>query len=421
MNILQYNKKHPANFLFILLILFLVVTGCNRAEKKADTESLIPVEVISAEQTTLAENIDLTASIVPYARVEIVAKVAGRILQVHVRDGENVQAGQLLVELEHNDAVDQVNQAEATVKTAKAALNLLLAGARDQERVQAKAALQSAEADMSEAKRNAERMRKLFEQGAVSRADLDAAELALTVKTNLYKTSNEQLSMIKEGARPQEIDMARARLAQAEASLGMAQTMLKETYLKASIDGEISSRNVDTGDFVSNGDPLMSVNSINPCWAEAYASPDIFARIRLNMKAVVTVDALPGSTFVGDVKEMDPYTGEETRNYKIRVLLDNPQGALTPGMFAKVSISVAEHKNAIVVPVDAIIERNGDSFAYIINGGVAEERKIQPGMTTDGKKQVKSGIKPGDKVVTTGASTLFNGAKVRIVTRASEE
>ncbi|MCL5037816.1 MAG: efflux RND transporter periplasmic adaptor subunit [Chloroflexi bacterium] len=421
MNRLQYNKKHPANFLFILLILFLVVTGCNRAEKKADTESLIPVEVISAEQTNLTENIDLTASIVPYAKVEIVAKVAGRVLKIHVRDGEKVQAGQLLVELEHNDAVDQVNQAEAAVKTAKAALNLLLAGARDQERVQAQAALQSAEADMSEAKRNAERMNKLFSQGAVSRADLDAAELALTVKTNLYKTSNEQLSIIKEGARPQEIDMARARLAQAEASLGLTQTMLKETYLKASIDGEISSRNVDTGDFVTPGLPLMSVNSINPCWAEAYASPDIFARIRLNMKAVVTVDALPGSTFVGKVQEMDPYTGEETRNYKIRVLLDNPQGTLTPGMFAKVSISAAEYKNAIVVPIDAIIERNGDSFAFVINGGVAEERKIQPGMNTDGKIQVKSGIKPGDKIVTTGASTLFNGAKVRVITRASEK
>ncbi|MCD6309869.1 MAG: efflux RND transporter periplasmic adaptor subunit [Candidatus Eremiobacteraeota bacterium] len=404
---------------FVIWAIFLVlfICGCTgKSDENTNTASLIPVEVLTARKMDLTEDIELTASIKPYARVAIASKVPGRVLKVHVHDGESVSKGQLLLELDHDDAINQVNQAEAAVKSAEARLNLLIAGPRAQEISQAKAALQSAQADLDDASKNYERMKKLFDQGAISRAELDAAELQLTVKTNLVKTSKEQLSILNEGARPQEIEMARANLSSAKATLEIAKTMLKETYLYAPIEGEVSSRSVEPGDFVVTGAPLLVVNRINPCWAEAYASPDVFAKIKPGQPAEVKVDALPDSTFIGKVQELDPSASEETRNYEIRIKLDNPRKSLKPGMFAEVRISVAEFKNAVIIPLDAIIEKNGDKFAFIVNSDRVQERKLKLGTRINNNVQVKSGIKPGEKVVTIGAENLFDGARVQVVT-----
>jgi multidrug efflux pump subunit AcrA (membrane-fusion protein) len=90
-------------------------------------------------------------------------------------------------------------------------------------------------------------------------------------------------------------------------------------------------------------------------------------------------------------------------------------------MFGKIKVNVADFKDAIVIPLDSVILRNGNSLVFVINSDTAKERKVEPGIRTDGKIQIKSGLESGEQVVTAGVETLFDGAKVQIITRSSAE
>lgn len=209
-------------------------------------------------------------------------------------------------------------------------------------------------------------------------------------------------------------DEAIARLASARASLALAEAQYAKTRIQAPFAGLIGLRQVSIGDVVQPGQAIVNLEAIDPLKLD-FAVPDLLlSRLGPGQPVEITVDALPGRRFTGDVYAINPLVDERGRSIALRALVANADGALKPGLFARVSLGLPS-TSAVVVPEQAVVARNGNFYVYRIAAGAAEEVTVSLGERRDGRVEIVAGLAPGDTVVTAGQQRLQNRSKVEIV------
>lgn len=287
--------------------------------------------------------------------IRVASEVAGRVLTVTVREGERVTAGQVLVTVSTTDADLQISRLNAERAQADAQLRLLLAGSRkedvDQAEAQASAAeadLQSARAELEAAEIEVARFTRLVEQRAgatKARDDAEARRRAgaahVTAMTERVTAARSTVARLKAGARPQEVDAARARLAAVDAALAMVQSDIADATITATSDGIVANRLVEPGELIAPRTPLLVLMDLDRAWASAYVEETRIGNLRLNQQAVVLTDSgqtVPGRiTFIAPRAEFTPrnvQTADERARlvYRVTVSVDNREGILKPGM-----------------------------------------------------------------------------------------
>lgn len=268
--------------------------------------------------------------------------------------------------------------------------------------------------------------RILFEEGRPVAAgqpllDLDSstneAELALArAELRLAEADAERARTLfdQKSGTARARDEAVARLATARASLALAEAQYAKTRIQAPFAGLIGLRQVSIGDVVQPGQAIVNLEAIDPLKLD-FAVPDLLlARLAPGQTVDITVDALPGRRFTGDVYAINPLVDERGRSIALRALVPNADGALKPGLFARVSLGLAGAA-AVIVPEQAVVARNGDFYIYRIAEGAAEEVAVSLGERRDGQVEIIAGLAPGDIVVTAGQQRLQNRSKVEIV------
>ena len=197
-------------------------------------------------------------------------------------------------------------------------------------------------------------MQQLFAKGAVAAQDRDRSRTAFATANARVDQTVQQLSLAVEGPRQEEIDLAAARVEQAKQVLKLAQTRLSYAQITAPVDGVVLSKNIEAGEYVSPGTPVVTIGDLNQVWLKAYIVETDLGKVKLGQKVSVTADTYPGKVYKGNIgfiaseAEFTPksiQTAEERVKlvYRIKIILDNASRELKPGM-----------------PADALIQLSGE-------------------------------------------------------------
>ena len=309
--------------------------------------SLYAKKQINPNQIKVSGNIETTS-------VGVGFKIAGHVVQRLVEEGDSIKKGQPIAKLETADLELEVANAKAQLLASQATLAQLTNGSRPQDVSAARATLRSAEADKNNAAAEYRRTQQLFAQNAISTQDRDRSQTAYATATARADQAAQQLSLVLEGPRQEEIELAAARLEQAKQTLKLAQTRLAYAQVASPIDGVVLSKNIESGEYVSPGTPVVTIGELDQVWLKAYISESDLGKVKLGQKVAVTTDTYPNKIYKGTIgyiaseAEFTPkniQTAEERVKlvYRIKIMIENTARELKPGM-----------------PADAVIKLSGE-------------------------------------------------------------
>ena len=282
--------------------------------------------------------------------VDLAFQVGGRIVRLAVDEGDAVQVGQPVASLDENDYQLALRNATAQRDAAQAALAVLQAGTRVQELRVAEAQLAKAQADFDYARLEYQRVAELIPKRLAAQERLDQARLQQEVAQAGVDQARQTLALLREGPRQEDLDRAAAELRARQAAVEIAQRQLEYAQLHSPVAGVVSVRLAEAGEVVSVGKPVLRVAELGRPWVRAYLNEVDLARVRLGQPAEVRVDGLPSQVFNGRLAFIAPdaeFTPKtvETRAlrvdlvYRVKVEVDNPDGALKLGMPADVILT----------------------------------------------------------------------------------
>ncbi|HMD76135.1 MAG TPA: efflux RND transporter periplasmic adaptor subunit [Terracidiphilus sp.] len=287
-------------------------------------------------QLTLSGNIEAHESLVSF-------KVPGRIVELSVEEGQQVEQGALLARLEDADYKQKVRIDEASVRVRESNLALTLAGTREQEVKAAQQTMIDAQADLEEKKLDNDRARQLFAKDEVSAQDRDLADTALKRSEAIFKAAQQRYNEAVEGSRKEDVAIAQANLKEAGANLGLSRVNLDYTILHAPSTGVITVRQAELGEVVAPGTPVVTLADLDHIWLRAYIAETDLGKIHWGQDAAVTTDTYPGKRYHGRIsfisssaeftpKSVQTYQERVTLVYRIKIDIDNPNHELKPGM-----------------------------------------------------------------------------------------
>jgi HlyD family secretion protein len=280
-------------------------------------------------------------------------KIPGRVEVRLVDEGELIAAGTLVARLESTELACEVDVRTAETEAAAAALAELEAGSRPEEIAQGEAALDLAQAEADRLRVEFSRQAELYRKNFVSRREYDVTETAYRVAQARVRDARERLTLLRKGPRSEKIAQARARLEQAQQMLALAETRLGYATLLAPLSGVVLSKNVEPGEYVAPGSPVVTVGDLDRPWLRAYIDETDLGRVKLGQEVKVTTDTYPGKHYAGRVSFIASQAEFTPRNvqtekervklvYRIKVDMPNVNMELKPGMPADADILLGE-------------------------------------------------------------------------------
>jgi len=283
--------------------------------------------------------------------VEVSSKLPGRIAQLLVREGDAVQANQIITRLDMAEIEAEVAQHRAALARTEAQLKELLAGSRVEEIEEAHANLRQAEDNLKLAKDDWDRFDNLFKEGAISAQERDRAKNKVEVAISQVKAARERYQMIRIGPRPEVIEAARHERDRAKAALGAAQVRLRDGTILAPLAGIVLTKRAEQGEIINPGFPIVVLIDPDDLWLRVYIPESEIGLVKIGQKGTITVDSFPNRRFEGKVIEISSkaeftprtvQTKKERVNlvFGVKISLDNRERLLKPGMPADAEIIV---------------------------------------------------------------------------------
>ncbi len=340
----------------------------------------VAVEVVPIKKASIREVGSFTGSLYPLSEFIMAPKIAGRLEKLLVHIGDTVKGGQLVAVLDDDEYLQQVIQAKAELEVARANL-------------------QERRSTIENAKREYERTKALRKKKIASESQLDAAE-------SEFKTQQAKLKV------------ATAQISQKEAELKMAKVRLSYAQIKVTENNSngykvVGERFVDEGAMLAPNTPIVTILDIEKLIAAIHVIGRDYPKIKPGMEAVISTDAFPGRTFTGKVVRIAPFLKEKSREARVEIEIPNVQKLLKPGMFARVHIQFDEHDNATVVPVAALVKRNGSQGVFVVDPQEQKARfiPVTVGIVNGIQAEVLNPVITG-AVVTLGHHLLEDGASI---------
>ena len=374
----------------------------------------------------------LTASgyIVAHHKINVNSKVTGRVAWIGVEKGDKVKEGQVLVRLEDQEFRAQYEQARGATETARAYLEELEHGSRPEEIQQAQHNLDEGRATAVNDKITLDRTRELFNEGVMSKQNLDDATAKYEADQQKVNSLNQSFTLSKLGPRAEEIARAKGQLLQAEGAEAYAKSLLDATVIRAPVTGTILERTAEKGELVTAqfasgaaGGPqgeVVALADLNDLQVELDIAQDDFSKLTHDQKGVVTTDAFPDRKYDGQIAEISPEADRQKATVQIKVKILNPDSYLRPDMNATVKF-LAEPKqqagssrpSGVFVPTTAVRDRGGKKVVFLAYNGKALMREVQILAQRSGGLLV-SGLNGGEDVITAAPADLKDGAKIKI-------
>ena len=292
--------------------------------------------ITSSSGLKVSGNIELT-------EIEASFEIPGRVVERPVDEGEYVKAGQLIALLDSRSLENEVGVRRAALEAAEAALLELERGYLPEEINQAEAKLEQSKAELNRLQAEYERQKELFDTNVISQKEFDLSTASHAVAKARVREAKEGLELLRRGIREEKIEQARARLEESKQSLALAETRLSYAALYAPSPGWVLSKNIEPGEVVVGGTPIVSIGNLDDVWLRAYINETDLGRVKLGQKVDVTTSSYPGKiysgtiTFISSEAEFTPKNVQTEKErvklvYRIKVKLDNSKQELKPGM-----------------------------------------------------------------------------------------
>lgn len=365
------------------------------------------VPVISVSAAPLVRTLQFSARVATASRVELGSTLTGRVDAVLVDEGDQVKAGDLLVQLGSDELRAALAQTEASERQAAARL----AGLRSTGRNAAQAGVEQAESVRVAAQADLQRTQELVAKGFVSKARLDEARRALAVAQAQLDAARAQRAANAEPGT--DVAQAQAQLSLAGAARAAAQARLSEAAVGAPADGRVLARQVEPGQIVQPGRALLVLALTGPLELVAQVDERYLGQLQPGQSADVLADAYPGQRFKASVRSIAPLVDAQRGAVEVKLLPQMPvPDFLREDMTLSVEVETARREKAMVVPVSALRDggSNGTSVWRVRDGRV-EARPVRLGLRTLESVEVLEGLSAGDQVLT-GAAPL-PGQRVR--------
>ena len=391
------------------------------------------VDVIDMRRAPLVRTLQFSARVATLSRVDIGSTLTGRVDQVKVREGDAVQAGDVLVQLEGDELRAALAQAEAAEQQASAAL----AGRRGSGRTAAQATLAQAEATQRAADAALARARQLVAEGFYSAAQLDESRRAAAVAA--AQTSSARAQVLASQDAGSDVAQARAQLDVARAAAGAARARLAQASLLAPTEARVLVRAVEPGQIVQPGKALLSLALAGPTQLVAQVDERFLDQLRPGQSAAVVADAFPDQRFDARVLSLAPAVDAQRGAIEVKFALAGaPPAFLREDMTLSVEVQTGRRDNALVLPQSALrplaagaagaaalgsagtAGTGGTAAApqggapgmqevrevLVVQGGRAELRSVRLGLHTLGAVEVLDGLTEGEQVLVRSGGTV---------------
>ncbi len=373
----------------------------------------VTVETVArglVEQTVSAIS---AGTVMPQIDSKIAAETVGAVASVRCREGDRVQPGQPLIELNHTETDAQVALAMANLQMGSSKLQQAKIAAAIYADIAATRVAQ-AKVQMEQARSDYARLKALKEKNAISQSELDKAALALRVAE---ETSAAAIaSQHENGLRQEEVRSAESAVEQLKAAVAVAEAVRDKAFVRAPFAGIVADIFVDQGEGVGLGFPLLQLVDDSAVYVEAPFDEANAADIKVGQKARIGIDAYRNVAFQGEVEYIAPVVRlnpDRSRTLTVRIrALERPEVFLG-GMSADVTILVDEKDGVLAVSSEAIVR---EQYVFLVERGRAVRRDIQRGIGNWNKTEILGGLKEGDTIVRSiGIKGLVDGSRLRIV------
>lgn len=270
-----------------------------------------------------------------------------------------------------------------------------------------------------------------FESGAVAKAgdllvklDTSAEEAqlrAVEAQVNLARVNLERTKTLRSQnmTAQAELDLAEATLNQQQANADAIRATIEKKTIRAPFGGRLGIRQVDLGQYLDTGKPIVSLQALSPVYAEFALPQQELARLTAGMKVRLTTDSYPGEAFEGALTAINPDLDKATRSVRLQATLDNPQHKLRPGMFARIEVLLPEKRDVLVVPATAILSAPYGDSVYLVEPNptnssalLVRQQFVRTGVSRGDFLTIESGLKEGQKIASAGIFKLRNGMAV---------
>jgi len=430
---------------------------------------VVTVQTGRAIRQDLTQTVSANGEIKPKKYVNVSSNMMGRIVRLPVKEGDRVREGSLLVQLESIQSEADVRSAEASFDAAQTELEGMSASIRSAEATvaSAKAEITRSEADLARAKQNFSRAEQMTREGLIAKEQYDRAKADFDISSAQLNAAKARLAQAEaqEAQALTQRDSTALRIAQQRAALTRARDQFSKTTIRSTLDGIITNLPVNEGEIaivgIQNqpGTTLMTIADMSIITAEVKVDETDIVNVRLGQEARIKVDALGDRMLLGHVTEIGNSalarttsstigtsgTGQEAKDFKVVITLDDPPPELRPGLSCTATIETATRQQIVTAPIQALAIREFDPAdpiaqstgavavtapaarankkkvekegVFVINNGVAFFRPVKTGITGTTDIEIIEGLTESDQIVTGPYQvlrTLADNARVKI-------
>jgi HlyD family secretion protein len=412
-----FLRQSPFKFAVLasrVVLLCGLAGGCAKEEKEKEPE--VSVQTTPAEKKDVSQIVTEEAVIFPVQQAAVAPKITSTIKQFMVQRGSKVKKGQLLAVLENADLSAAAQSSKGDFEQAEAAYTTTVGASLPQQ-------IQKAELDAASAKSGFDAQEKiynsrkdLFQQGALPRRELDAAEVALVQARSQNDQAQRQLADLQRMGKQQALKSAQGQKLSAEGKYQGAKAQLSYSEIRSPIDGVVTDRPLYVGDLATANQPLLTVMDTSKLIAKGHIPQSEAAHLKVGNSAEVQVSGLD-EPIEGRVTLVSPALDPGSTTVEVWVEPKKPDPTLRPGITVHVAMSAKTAKDAIVVPAGSVFKNAEGAGDYVLLAGTdakAHLRNVQVGIRNADAAQIVSGVKVGDPVITTGGYALPDGTKIKI-------
>lgn len=385
-------------FPVLCLLVSIACSGPYSAKKvAAKEERAIPVQVVRVAPQSIPEIITATGELFAEEVATISAKVPGRVTKLLVDLGSQVEAGQVIAELETDDYDFRVRQSEALVEQTRARLGL--AGKPTDDVVPEDTAMvRQAAAARKEGTLIFATAQKLWNEGVISRIDLEKAGVASDASEARYQSAIEEVAQL------------RAQLAERRAQLSLARQQLSDAVLRAPFQGAVTKRIASQGEYLPVNSPVATIVRQHPLRIRLEVPERLAIKIRTGQRVDVKLEGRD-ATRAGRVVRMSPALEAANRSLLVEGEIPNQDGVLRPGSFVEGAITVNPNAQGIAAPLGALLSFAGIERMFVVKEGVLEERLVKTGRRfAEDRVEVLEGLQAGDQLVKNATDRMTKGA-----------
>lgn len=362
----------------------------------------VHIKSTTPQRISIQRMVDLSGSLISPDQVRVSSEVDGTVASVDADLGQEVQSGQILIQLDTRELQLSVERAESALRQTEASLGIDSSRPGAIPADEQIASVRTALANREDARLKLTQTQELVNKGLVAKSDLDTNDTRLKVAEAAVQSALENVRSL------------RASLQDRRASHELAKKKLADASIRAPASGTIAERLVQKGEFIRANTQVATIVQLNPLKLQTAVQEKYANVIRRNLAVQFRVEPFPDDVFEGRVSNISPSVNQQTRTFPVEILVSNASGKLKPGFFAKGAILTQRDENVLAVAQEAVSTLAGVSSVYVIEEGAVRQQNVSLGVQEGNFLEITDGLKGTEQLAASNLNEITTGMKVTL-------